>query len=162
MHCLANLSELQAALDQTHLYIDKIHLQNESGAQWERLVAMIHTLDHLQRLHERCDEEEDRAITVRENSQFMRERSLMIDAISKMIQLIKDDPKITGAMKARTKLYKQIKPYRREVMIRIARGDIDVPEGTDYLEGVRWLQRVNWHIVRITYHFEEALLAAGK
>lgn len=161
----ANLNELQAALDQTHAYIDKIHLQNESGAQWERLVAMIHTLDHLQRLHERCDEEEDRAVTVRKSSQFIRERSLMIDEMSKMLQLLKAKKwhkMLKQATKSRSKLHRKVKAYRKEVVIRIARGDIDVPEGTDYLEGVRWLQRVSWHITRIARHFEEALLAAGK
>jgi len=159
------MRELQAALDMTHAYIDKIHLQNESGAQWERLLAMIHTLDHLQRLHERCDEEEDRAVTVRKSSLFIRERRLMIDEISKIVQLLKAKKwhkMVKQATKNRSKLYRHIKPYRKEVMMRIARGDIDVPEGTDYLQGVRWLKRVNWHIARITRHYEEALIAAGK
>jgi phosphate:Na+ symporter len=47
-------------------------------------------------------------------------------------------------------------------MVQIARGEIDVPKGTAYLEGVRWLKRVNWHLCRITHHYEDALLAAGR
>jgi len=48
------------------------------------------------------------------------------------------------------------------IVTKIARGEIDVQEGTDSLEGIRWLKRVNWHITRIAYHYEQALLATGK
>lgn len=160
----ANLAELQRALDKTHAYIDRIHLDAESGAQWNRLVAMIHTLDHLQRLHERCEEEEERAVTVKESKKFANERLLMTDAISVMITALKEKKwhkTSKCALKTKAELYKHVRPYREKVMVQIARGEIDVPKGTAYLEGVRWLKRVNWHLCRITYHYEEALLAAG-
>ncbi|MEA3372311.1 MAG: Na/Pi symporter [Campylobacterota bacterium] len=161
----ANLPELQEALDRTHAYIDKIHLSAESGAKWERLVAMIHTLDHMQRLHERCEEEEDRAITVRESKKFSVQRKLMTTSINKLIEDLESrkwHKSAKHALKTKATLYKQIKPYREVIMAQIARGEIDVPKGTDYLEGIRWLKRVNWHMSRITQHYEDALLAAGK
>lgn len=40
-----DLPELQTALDETHTYLDKIHLQTGEGPLWERLVNMIHALD---------------------------------------------------------------------------------------------------------------------
>lgn len=161
----ANLAELQHALNKTHAYIDKIHLDAGSGAAWERLVAMIHTLDHLQRLHERCEEEEARAVTVRESERFAYERQQMTDAISVMIAALKEKKwgkASKEALRAKARLYRHIRPYREEVMKQIASGEIDVPKGTAYLEGVRWLKRVNWHLCRITRHFEDALLAAGR
>lgn len=160
----ANLAELQDALNRTHTYIDRIHLNADSGAEWERLVAMIHTLDHLQRLHERCEEEEERAITVKESELFANERRLMTDAIARMVtSLNAKEWRATSrcALETRAELTKHLRPYRERVMQQIARGEIDVPQGTAYLEGVRWLQRVNWHLCRITRHFEDALLAAG-
>jgi phosphate:Na+ symporter len=48
------------------------------------------------------------------------------------------------------------------IVTKIARGEIDVEEGTDYLEGIRWLKRVSWYLSRISYHYEQALLATGK
>jgi len=47
-------------------------------------------------------------------------------------------------------------------MKQIASSEIDVPRGTAYHEGERWFKRVNWHLCRITRHFEDALLAAGR
>ena len=55
-----NLREMQSAIDSVHTNIDKIHLTDEQGSRWEKLLELIHTLDHMQRLHERSEEEEYR------------------------------------------------------------------------------------------------------
>jgi len=160
-----NIANLQHALDQTHTFIDEISLDSESGAQWERLIAMIHTLDHLQRLHERCEEEEDRAITLRDTKHFVKERDIMIEGISSMVKAMeaKQWHKVLKySYKIKARIYKQLRPYRKIVVEKIARGEIDVMVGTDYLEGIRWLKRVSWHLVRISYQYQQALLASGK
>ncbi|NOR56888.1 MAG: Na/Pi cotransporter family protein [Sulfurimonas sp.] len=161
----ANIKELQYALDKTHVYIDEISLSSESGAQWERLIAMIHTLDHMQRLHERCEEDEDRAITLRDTQHFSKERNILILGIKLIIEDINSKKwhKIfKHSNKTKSSLYKLLKSYRKMIVTKIARGEIDVEVGTDYLEGVRWLKRVSWHLVRISHHYEQALLATGK
>jgi phosphate:Na+ symporter len=160
-----DILQLQQALNKTHSYIDQIELQNESGAQWERLVAMIHMLDHMQRLHERCEEEEDRAITLRDSKQFVDEKNIMIQGISSMMEAMNANDLQTMLMlsnKTKRLLYKQIKPYRKIIVEQIARGELDVIVGTDYLEGIRWLKRVSWHLIRISLHYKQAIIAAGK
>ncbi|WP_373001234.1 Na/Pi cotransporter family protein [Sulfurimonas sp.] len=161
----ANIKELQYALDKTHAYIDEISLSSESGAQWERLVAMIHTLDHMQRLHERCEEDEDRAITLRDAQHFTKERNIIIMGIKSIIKDMKSkkwNKMFKHSSKTKMSLYKHLKDYRKLIVTKIAKGEIDVQEGTYYLEGVRWLKRVSWHLVRISHHYEQALLATGK
>lgn len=160
-----NIKELQKELNKTHTYIDQISLESESGAEWERLVAIIHTLDHMQRLHERCEEEEDRAITLRNSKHFIRERDIIVLSINSIIKAIesKEWHKMYKlSYKTKADLYVSLKPYRQKIMKQIARGEIDVQEGTGYLEGIRWLKRVSWHITRIAYHYEEALLSSAK
>ena len=161
----ADIVQLQQALNKTHSYLDQISLKSESGAQWERLVAMFHTLDHMQRLHERCEEEEDRAITLRDTKQFVNEKDIMLLGIKSMLEaMAANDLKamVKHANKTKKRLYKQIKPYRKMIVEQIARGDLDIIVGTDYLEGIRWLKRVSWHLIRISHHYKQAILAAGK
>jgi len=161
----ADLSQLQKELDKTHTYIDKISLQSESGAQWERLVAMIHTLDHMQRLHERCEEEEKRAITLRNTKHFTKERDTIVLAINSIIEAMESQQwhkMLKYSNRARATLHKYLKPHRKMIIRQIAKGEVDVEEGTDYLEAVRWLKRVSLHISRISYHYEKALLATAK
>ncbi|MEN8302765.1 MAG: Na/Pi symporter [Campylobacterota bacterium] len=161
----ANIRQLQRELDKTHAYIDKITIGSESGAQWERLVAMIHTLDHMQRLHERCEEEEDRAITLKGGKHFSKERDIIILGVKSIIEDMSSKEwhrMFKHSRKTKSSLYKRLKNSREMIVTKIARGEIDVEEGTDYLEGIRWLKRVSWHLSRISYHYEQALLATGK
>ena len=160
-----DIKQLQDALNKTHNFIDQISLGSESGAQWERLVAMIHTLDHMQRLHERCEEEEDRAITLKSSKHFSKERDIIILGIKSIIEDMnykKWHKMFIHSRKTKLSLYKNLKTYREMIVTKIARGEIDVGEGTDYLESIRWLKRVSWHLTRISYHYEQALLATGK
>jgi len=160
-----DIERLQKELNKTHSYIDKITLASESGVQWERLIAMIHTLDHMQRLHERCEEEEYRAIILKNSEYFVKERDIMISSIRSIIEAIESkqwNKMYKLSYKTKSTLYKNLKPSRRIIVKKIARGEIDVQEGTNYLEGIRWLKRVNWHITRITFHYEQALLATAK
>lgn len=160
-----DILQLQQALNKTHSYIDQISLKNESGAQWERLVAMIHTLDHMQRLHERCEEEEDRAITLRDTKQFVNEKDIMIQGIKSMMKAMQANDlqaMLKHSNKTKKRLDKQIKPYRKIIAEQIARGELDVIVGTDYFEGIRWLKRVSWHLIRISLHYKQAIIAAGK
>lgn len=161
----ANIKQLQLGLDKTHAYVDKITISNESGSQWERLVAMIHTLDHMQRLHERCEEEEDRAITLRSVKHFSKEIDIIIVGVKSIIEDMSSKEwhkMFKHSRKTKSSLYRHLKNSREMIVTKIARGEIDVEEGTDYLEAVRWLKRVSWHLSRISYHYEQALLATGK
>jgi len=160
-----DILQLQQALNKTHSYLDQISLKNQSGAQWERLVAMIHMLDHMQRLHERCEEDEDRAITLRDAQQFVNEKDIMILGIKSMMKAMATNDLQAlqrHANNTKERLYKQLKPYRKIVVEQIARGELDVIIGTDYLEGIRWLKRVSWHLMRISFHYKRTILAAGK
>lgn len=162
---LADIKQLQEELDKTHAYIDKITIGSESGAQWERLVAMIHTLDHMQRLHERCEEDEDRAITLKEGKHFSKERDIIILGVKSIIEDMSSKQwykMFKHSRKTKSSLYKHLKTSREMIVTKIARGEIDVQEGTDYLESIRWLKRVSWHLSRISFHYEQALLSAGK
>jgi len=161
----ANIRQLQRELDKTYAYINKITISSESGAQWERLVAMIHTLDHMQRLHERCEEEEDRAITIKSAKHFSKERDIVIQSIKSIIEDMSSKQwhrMFKHSRKTHSLLYKHLKSSREMIVTKIARGEIDVKEGTDYLKSIRWLKRVSWHLSRISYHYEQALLATGK
>lgn len=160
-----DIAHLQRALDKTHAYIDEVTLKSESGAQWERLVAMIHTLDHMQRLHERCEEEEDRAARLRERKYFLKEKDIMVHGITSVIEAMRSKQwhkMLKHSNKTREKIYRLLRPRRQLIVNQIARGELDVLKGTEYLESVRWLKRISWHLVRISHHYEQALLATGK
>ena len=119
----------------------------------------------MQRLYERCEEEEDRAVTLKTAKHFIKERDSLIMAIKSIITAMKSKQwhqMYKRSFKTKNTLHKRLKPYRKMIVEKIARGEINVEKGTDYLESIRWLQRVSSHLSRISYHYEQALLASGK
>ncbi len=158
-----DLSALQTSLDQTQEYIDQIHLPS-GDSKWERLVAMIHTMDHLQRLHERCEEEEDRAVTVTKTKglEFLRlALAQCVDAVLVALNKNKWKEAERIAKNTHSQIIDQVSPFREEVMREIAVGNLDVAQGTDRLEAIRWLTRVSKHLEHIVKHYVSALTATG-
>ena len=161
----ASLERMQIALDETHEYLDKIELKGASDANWERMLALVHALDHLQRLHERCEEDEDRAITARETADLSSiHQSLIaaIVAIQDKVMLAEWDDIVVRSHQTELDITEQVDPMRDIIASSVANGRLDVPDATDCLEAIRWLDRVSHHIARIGLHIQQARLASGK
>lgn len=156
------LKGLQADLDHLELFLDQIHLQPHHRPASERLLHLLHGLDHLQRLHERCEEEADRLSTVVTTEALGREREGLIRALEELIPLVRE-----GRWEAATPradalarhLHHRVDPFRNAVMVEIASGALDVDDGTARLEAIRWLRRVSQHLQHICRHLQHTVTA---
>ena len=161
----ADLISLQSALDKTHLYVDQINPKQEKDTKWKEVISLIHILDHAQRLHERCEEEEYRAKLVQRSPDLHEAHQQMITTNTKIIHAIYEkrfsDAK-KYARKHTKKINKTMPPYRDMIAEKMAKDEITILEGTSKLEAQRWLSRVSYHIARITYHMEKAILYTSK
>jgi len=159
------LPRLQQALERIHNYVDLIHVREMAGSDWERLVALIHAMDHMMRLHERCAKEEYRARVARENSAFVEQRKIILETIAGMIGSIGNNDWV-GTAKQADHAYAHLRnresAYRQVVISRMGSGEIDIPTGTRQLQAIRWLRRVSHHIARVSDYVSQSLLAAGK
>ena len=160
-----DLPELKAALDTTGNYLDEIHLKTFEGADWERMIALTHSLDHMQRLHERCEEDEDRARTASTAPELLKLHDILMNSISENIEDIATSrwtQCTSRANKTAVLIHDEVEPLRSTIVEKTARDTLDVDNATHCLEAIRWLERVSQHIARISFHFEQAILAAGK
>lgn len=161
----ADLEELQSALNSTYSFLDEVKIENNQDSKWERVVNTIHTMDHLQRLYERCEQDEDRAVTARDTPELQTECRLLTVAIKEILSHIEQDDwfhaqevaQNTGAL-----IHQKVSPFRASVMRRIASDEIDPAIGTSNLEAIRWLRRVSRHITRITQHTYSSLVVIDK
>lgn len=161
----ADLHILQTALDNTQDYIDLIDLKKEKDARWEQLISLIHILDHAQRLHERCEEEEYRATIVQNSPDLGKQHHILVTNNIKIIHAIssKNFSKAKQyAEESKREIKKFLTPYRIAVTEQMAKDEISLHTGTGKLEAVRWLDRVSHHIVRITFHMEKVILFTAK
>ncbi|MEX0941016.1 MAG: Na/Pi symporter [Pseudomonadales bacterium] len=161
---LKNLADIKRALNQTRVYVDQIHLTTGDGADWHRLLATIHTLDHLQRLHERCEEDGYRAVAASEADSFADQYTLLVETIRTVTTCIRDHnwkPAQLAAIEAMKQIDESVELERDKIILSVGIGVLDMSAGTLHLEAIRWLQRVSHHLSSITTHQWEANLAAG-
>jgi len=157
----SDLTLLQSSLDKTHHYIDEINPKQEKHTKWKKLIALIHILDHAQRLHERCEEEEYRARLVQKSPELHNERMHMITSNNKIISSLSSKRFSDASKYARTNeklIMESMESYRNMITEKIAKDEINISLGTSNLEADRWLIRVSHHIARITFHMEKAVL----
>jgi phosphate:Na+ symporter len=162
---VTELPRLQVALDETHTYLDNIQIQSAQTNHLERLMAMMHALDHLQRLHERCEEDEDRAYTAQRTADLEAEYRVLVDSVDQAIAAIQTSDWYQAKQittNAAKHIHQQVQPYRDQTITQMAQGNIDVVAGTARLEAIRWLRRVSKHLARIADHMQRATLAIGK
>lgn len=150
-----SLTDLQLAIDETQAYVDLIHLDKSNQPGWDTLISIIHSLDHMQRLHERCEEDVDRAIAVKLTPELNDYVNIIITGIKQIIDDIENNNWQLAAERATefaSLMSNEASDIRQQVMSNVAEGKITVPTGTDSLEGIRWLRRVSVHILRIIHY----------
>ena len=160
-----DLAELQLALNETHDYVDQIPLDTKVSTDRERLLNLIHTLDHMQRLHERCEEDEDRAATASSSELLSQPRQLLTDCIDQILVMTSENRWFEASQISASisqNISAQTSELRDNVMNHIADNTIDVPEGTALLEAIRWLERVSNHIDSICMHYGRSILASSE
>ena len=149
------LAVLQADLDHLQLYLDQIHLAPGPGSGGEALLHLLHGLDHLQRLHERCEEDQDRLHVAATSASLAPERRQLLAAIDNLLALVRQDQWTQAAAVAAAcarAVHRRVGPYRQEVLAAVACGELDVDAGTARLEAIRWLRRVSQHLERAANH----------
>jgi len=154
-----SLEETEAELQEIQAYLDSIHLETTSGTQWERLLAAIQVVDHLQRLLDRCgnksvqlalsqDKElEEAAAALRELAGLLTHRKTL------------DAREVRAMLKRQKDLEKKLRHY---IMTRIGEGEMELREGVTLMDTARWLKRVAAHIERIDRGMRELNYEASR
>jgi len=161
-----NVPELEAALENTSAFLDQIHLRTGKDPDWERLVALMQSLDHTQRLLDRCDDDDlDRVATARDTPELRGACEALLDGVAATARAI-DTQEWVGARRktkaAEAAISAIVTPFRDTTMADMARGDVTGRRGAEMMRALRWLRRVSKHVASVTFYLERAYQAAGK
>ena len=151
----ADMPRLQAILDETHEFLDQISIREPESPEAKRLIAMIHAIDHMQRLHERCDEDLQRALNASQRPELSEVELVLDTRIDEIIAAV-EARQLEYARDLSEQTHLQIlgmeDPQRGKIYTAVARGEIDIRYATECAEALRWLTRVSRHIYRICYY----------
>lgn len=149
----AAFRRVRTGVDQVQNYVDSIHLLPEQAKDWARLNALIHLLDHLQRLLDRCEEEVERVRILRQVDFLRKTAELASEVLTQVLDRI-DHQDWQSAAELSTShasgFDSEAELLRAGIMGDMASGQLEIPEGTAQLEAVRWLRRGLAHSARIT------------
>lgn len=148
------LAELKLALDETREFADAIHLRHEKDADWNRLYAVMHALDHMQRLYKRYLDSE-RADISRHTPQMQEILQLLGHNLDVLVDEFRRGEWEAAAQLAHTQAQQvdqQADELRDRFMGMLVSDTLGAPQAGDYLKALRWLSRVTAHIARISHY----------
>ena len=159
-----DISKLNTAITEIDNYVDKIELSNLDKGNFESILNIVHTLDHLNRLQERCETEENPAAIIRKSPELIEERNLFVNNLKHIVEEIninRWDKASVFANDVAEEIHNRVHPLRDSVMVQVVEGKYDSISGKENLEAIRWLRRVSKHISRINSHMKIAVTAIG-
>lgn len=152
-----DLARLRQAGEETQAYADRIEL-DAGHEDFRPLVACFHVLDHLQRLHERCDEDAPRARRAGLASHLRESHRSLSETVARVAEHLRgerwEDAETIAGETAR-EISDLRTPVRAAIIADVARGTLSAEEATGCLESMRWMRRVSHHVAKITEHLHE-------
>lgn len=154
-HIHADMLHQHAVLGQIRDYLDQISINHPESQEAIRLVALIHAADHMQRLHERCEEDLHSAIIAAKRKELSAINQHLDTQLDKIMQAIEHQAMHTAqTLSEDTYQYldKTESTHREMIYQQVLRKEIKLDYATECVEAIRWLTRVSRHISRICYY----------
>ncbi len=151
------LVDLEQALIETRRYAERLPASAQESDTQRRRLAMMHCLDHLDRLLDRCAQR-SRAVTVASDPHLAslgRELEAALRGEVAALQSGEPAPDDGELERVRAVLKGERRPYR-ERTIRTVGASLPLDEAIARLDAVRWLHRVGYHAWRIARHLRRA------
>lgn len=152
---MIDLEEMQNVLNKTHDFADHIHIKDEKEMHRLKLLSLIHALDHMQRLHERFEEDADRARTALSLSSLNEARKELNQIITILLnqnEIVLDEHILLRLGSFLAVMSQQAENLRDKVMSGVAGGDLTITNANKQLEAIRWLRRVTIHVDKIMHY----------
>ena len=139
-----SLEEVNEALKRTRDFLEPISTSSEQLDLFPQQVAAIHTIDHLRRLIDRC-QEQDRVARIRGEAELASLGANLKQAVDVALDAIprrEVDLPVDRVSQAWQQLDEQAEQRRRLLVESAAAGQIDAYAAIGQLDSLRWLRRV--------------------
>jgi len=150
-----SLREMENALKATRRYADKIRIPEESQELMTEQLNLMHMMDHVSRLVDRCDEAK-RARATTEDKTLQQWGLRVAQGAGQLADALErgDVQPDTDAHELWQEIADNSETAREQILAQVATAWIDARMGSRQLKGVRWLRRVSYHLWRIPHHLE--------
>ncbi len=153
------IDDAENALKETTQFLGKVRSQPGSTAVHQRHLAVLHAIDHLERLADACREfEEVRTVARIENLRTVALAKIEeLDSVMRWLQGYSPQAPVHVVEAMSRSIAGIRKAQRVEVLELTADGEMAPDTAMRQLEAMRWLDRLAYHIWRAIYHLNENL-----
>lgn len=154
LEAVDGLGPVDAALGETQKFLSSVVSSPDASQVHSQHLAVLHAMEHLTRLVEACREIDNVRTTA--HSGFLRK--LTLDQLKEFDTIIRWlEGEILEAplenVEHISSMFAEIRRKKRtDMMGDIAKGWIKPEEGFEYLEAMRWIDRIAYHIWRSIFH----------
>lgn len=153
------IDDADRALAETGRFLGKVRTQPELAGVHTRHLSVLHAVEHLERLAEACRETGDMGTVGRVD--YLRaialEKLTQIQPVMEWLQGYSRDLPVDILATVSLSIAGIRRAQRIDVLELTARGSLNPDEAMRQLEGMRWLDRIAYHIWRAIYHLSEQL-----
>ncbi|MFN2443064.1 MAG: Na/Pi cotransporter family protein [Thermoanaerobaculia bacterium] len=146
------LEEAKEALEETRRFLSQVRSSPAAPSEHGRHLAVLHAVDHLERLIE-AGLEESAAGVVRREGSLEDAREIMeavIDFDPALLQA--DGERVAEIARASAEIERMRLDHRRMTLEKTALGEISPLAASQRLDGMRWIERIVYHSWRAAHH----------
>ncbi|MBU1669233.1 Na/Pi symporter [bacterium] len=155
------LVKIEKSVDNIQEYMDEIVLNESKEKEWKQLIALFHGLNHLERLVDRCETIEKHYQVIKHSEELKRIWRACRENHEQLRALFQAN-NVSAAFKLSDKTTKmsvqELDQLRDEVILKIAKDEIDSYSGLEILNTIKWLKRILKHIHTFIFYYEKALV----
>ncbi|TVQ94035.1 MAG: Na/Pi cotransporter family protein [Deltaproteobacteria bacterium] len=155
------LDACREALASTRAFMEPLRTDPTSQQAWARHVALLHAIDHLDRLIEACDDREP-ATRVRRDEAVREVHDGVVELLQRADAVLASSEDV-DAYEAAERLASDLSDYRRihrpKILEQTASSDLSPLVAEGRLEAIRWGERLSFHLWRALHHLRGADLA---
>lgn len=149
----ASLAPAVRALGETRAFLRDVRTSPSSTTEHGRHLAVLHALDHLDRLTEMLEEDTAGRRIQDDGGETLRKELIgLLEHVGQWLEA-SDGHSPAEALEARSLQMAEHRKRRRiEILELAASGALDPDEALERLEGLRWLDRLIYHVWRAVHH----------
>lgn len=148
--------ELGDAIERCQRFVDDIHLHPTDQQEWQSLLACMHMIDHMQRLHHRLADRET-AQRWQDKGPPLHSGVVFDDGCRQLLKTVTSEDWAAAAEQAvafAARCEQDTEQAREALMVDIAEGRENTVNGDRYLDALRWQRRSARHMARSLSYYQ--------
>jgi phosphate:Na+ symporter len=151
------LDACDGGLEETRRFLGRIRDAHDEPQVRPRHLALLHAIDHLDRLAERLRAHTPRRPVAEPTFDALRSRAAAeLDAVQAWLATDGDAPPVALAEALSRAVAERRRGQRADVLEATAAGSVEPGMALEQLEAVRWLDSALYHVWRAVHHLAEA------